>query len=102
MRERKPVIPALRRWRQEDQQFKASRGYTASPYLKNKTRAGGMAKVVEHLPCTNESLSSDPSTIKKKKKKKPSKKNRHLFAMQILQQLHCVMIPVWAACIFPP
>jgi hypothetical protein len=30
-----PVIPALRRQRQEDTEFKASLGYTGGPYLKN-------------------------------------------------------------------
>jgi hypothetical protein len=31
-----PVIPALRRWRQEGLQFQARIGFTARPYLNNK------------------------------------------------------------------
>jgi hypothetical protein len=81
MRERKPVIPALRRWRQEDQQFKASRGYTASPYLKNKTRAGGMAKVVEHLLNEYEVLSSNPHLHPPQKKFKT--RVRHWWFMPV-------------------
>jgi hypothetical protein len=34
--------------------------------VKNSKGAGGMSQVVEHLPTTCESLSSNPSTIKKK------------------------------------
>jgi hypothetical protein len=33
-----PVIPALGRLRQEGQEFEASLGYTAIPYLKKKWR----------------------------------------------------------------
>jgi hypothetical protein len=31
-----PVIPALRRWRQEGLQLQARIGFTARPYLNNK------------------------------------------------------------------
>jgi hypothetical protein len=33
-----PVIPALRRWRQEDREFQTNLGYMARPYLKKKQK----------------------------------------------------------------
>jgi hypothetical protein len=43
------TIPALRRQKQEDHEFKASVGYIARLSQKTKT-AGGVAQVVEYLP----------------------------------------------------
>jgi hypothetical protein len=37
------------------------------PYLKTKTRARGIAQVLENLPSKNKAPSSNPSTTKKKK-----------------------------------
>jgi hypothetical protein len=61
-----PVIPAFRRPKQKNPKFKASLGYLARPCLKKKkkTRAGGMAQVVEYLPSKHETLSARPSTVK--------------------------------------
>jgi hypothetical protein len=47
-----PVIPALGRLRQKDPEFKTSLGYRARLYLKEK--AGGVARMVEHLPIKHE------------------------------------------------
>jgi hypothetical protein len=48
------------------------RGPSPSPLLKSQKRAGGMAEVVECLPCKCDALSSNPNNTKKKKKKKPN------------------------------
>jgi hypothetical protein len=40
------------------------------PYIKSKLRAGGVAQVVECLPCKCEALTSKPSNTKKKCKLK--------------------------------
>jgi hypothetical protein len=65
-----PVIPVLRKLRQEDCEFQASLGYIVKTLLKNENsiyRVGGVAQVVEPLPGYHEALSSNPSTVKKKK-----------------------------------
>jgi hypothetical protein len=36
-----PLVPVLRRLRQDDHKFKASLGYTATPSLKKTSKGGG-------------------------------------------------------------
>jgi hypothetical protein len=44
--------------------------------IERKTRADGMTKVVEHLLCMREALSSSPNTGGKKEKKPKKKKKK--------------------------
>jgi hypothetical protein len=47
-----PIIPALRRLRQEDHEFKASLGYIARPCLKNKPKEPKPKKLSSLSPVT--------------------------------------------------
>jgi hypothetical protein len=71
-----PVIVAIQEAETRRITVQDQPGQTVYEILSQKypiqTRAGGVAQIVEHLPCKNETLSSNPSTIKKKKKKKES------------------------------
>jgi hypothetical protein len=73
-----PVIVAIQEAETRRITVQDQPGQTVYEILSQKypiqTRAGGVAQIVEHLPCKNETLSSNPSTIKKKKKKKKKKK----------------------------
>jgi uncharacterized membrane protein len=68
-----PVIPALRRLRQENHDLEASLAHIERARL----RARGVTQVVEHLPSKRKALSSNTSTAKEKKERK---KNTQYFS----------------------
>jgi hypothetical protein len=70
-----PVIPALERWRQEDQPGLHSETLTQKSFLsgegpgfKLQYWAGGVAQAVEHLPSKCKVLHSNPSNTKNNQK----------------------------------
>jgi hypothetical protein len=63
-----PIIPALGRWRQEDQEFEASVGYTVRPCLR-KPKAGDVLRG-RALAWHVHSPGFDPQHHKKEKKER--------------------------------